>query len=120
MSLLHKGGLSAAGLRGLQRRARVEKAVYEPGQALQPQAQRHLRRFSTSRQGCREAGPLYGPLTLCRGVNPKSETNSKSEIPKPELPIPKSVPLPLISFPILNFEFVSDFEFRNSDLIGFV
>src|SRR5438128_11788490 len=68
LPLLHEGRLPASRLRGLQRRPRPEEDVHQPGQALQPQAQRQLRRVSTRRQGRDQTGPLYGPAAVRRRV----------------------------------------------------
>src|SRR5207253_2504526 len=69
LPVLHQGRLPAAGLRRLQGRAGPQEDVYQPGQALQPQALRQLRRLPARRQGRRQAGPLHGPAALRRRMN---------------------------------------------------
>src|SRR4051812_34528608 len=66
LPLLPQGGLPAARVRGLQRRADSEEAVYEPGQDGQPQAHRQLRRLPARREGRRQARPVPGAVALRR------------------------------------------------------
>src|SRR5262249_2471094 len=66
--VLHQGWLPAAGVRGLQGRGQPEEDVQRPGQALQPQAQWHLRHLPAGPERRGQACPVHGPAPVRRRV----------------------------------------------------